>query len=62
MGRTKKELEAENRQLRGLVDEVYDRIADYVSPCGVKDADDGDAEDDDAEDDDDDVEYEEDED
>ncbi len=32
MGRTKAELEEENRQLRGLVGEVYDRVADYVEP------------------------------
>jgi hypothetical protein len=41
---TKTELEDENRQLRKLVGEVYDRVADHVEPR-VPDEDDADEED-----------------
>ncbi len=32
MGRTKAEIEAENRDLRSLVGELYDRAAEYIEP------------------------------
>jgi len=32
MGRTKAEIEAENRDLRNLVGDLYDRAAEYIEP------------------------------
>ncbi|MDP9202336.1 MAG: hypothetical protein M3P26_10465 [Gemmatimonadota bacterium] len=47
MSPTKTELEAENRQLRKLVGEVYDRVADHIEPRVPEDQDaDADEEDD----------------
>lgn len=40
MSRTKEELATENRQLRRLVGEVYDRVADYIEPERHEDEDD----------------------
>ncbi|MDQ6768669.1 MAG: hypothetical protein M3Z54_01620 [Gemmatimonadota bacterium] len=32
MARTKQEVEAENRELRDLIGDVYDRVSDYLDP------------------------------
>jgi hypothetical protein len=32
MARTKREVEAENRELRDLIGDLYDRVADYLDP------------------------------
>lgn len=40
MSPTKAELQAENRQLRRLVGEVYDRVADHIEPRVDDDEDD----------------------
>ncbi len=61
MSPTKTELEVENRQLRKLVGEVYDRVADHIEPrVPDDDEDDVDEEDDHDEDEDEDEEDDED--
>jgi hypothetical protein len=46
MARTKREVEAENRELRDLIGDVYDRVADYLDPeDDLEEEDDADEED-----------------
>lgn len=45
MGRTKAELEAENRGLRDVIEDLYDRAADFIEPDEAEeDSEDGESE------------------